>query len=331
MKSKDINKLVRPFAVPSNARAIWQITNTLIPYLGLIYLMYFMINKGVPYIFVLALSIIPGLFLVRVFIFFHDCTHKSFMANKKVMNILGHIFGILVFTSFYRWQREHVKHHSTVGNMDKRGVGDVWTMTVDEFKAASFGKKLGYRLYRNPFVLFIIGPIYVFLISERLPLQNKTKKDWLSNSITNIGVIAIIITVWLTVGLKYYLLIQLPVIFFAASAGVWLFYVQHQYDDVYWEDNENWDIIEAALKGSSVYKLPKILDWFTGYIGYHNVHHLNAKVPNYRLKKLYHSNSILRSKKEIKLFSSFKLMRLFLYDVKNKKLISYRKYKKTYA
>ncbi len=331
MSSKDMNKLVRPYAVPSNTRAIWQIVNTMIPYFGLIYLMYFMINQGVPYIFVLLLSIVPGLFLVRIFIFFHDCTHKSFMKNKKVINILGHIFGILTFTSFYRWQREHVKHHSTVGNMDKRGVGDVWTMTVDEYKAASIGKRFGYRLYRNPFVLFVIGPIYVFLINERLPLQNKTKKDWLSNSITNIGVIAIIVTVWLTVGLKYYLLIQLPIIFFASSMGVWLFFVQHQYDDVYWETTENWDVTEAALKGSSVYKLPRVLEFFTGYIGYHNVHHLNAKVPNYRLKKLYYSNIKLRSKKEIKLFKSFRLMGLLLYDVKNKKLISYRKYKKTYA
>lgn len=328
---KTLRENIKKFAVPSNKLAIWQMINTLIPYMLLIVAMYFMILYKVPYIFVILFSIIPGLFLVRIFIFFHDCTHKSFMKNRKSMNILGHIFGILTFTSFYRWQREHVKHHATVGNIDKRGVGDVWTMTVEEYQQSKWLKRFGYRLYRNPLVLFIIGPIYVFLISERLPFENKTKRDWLSNSITNIGVIAIIAIVWLTVGLKYYLMIQLPIIFIAASMGVWLFYVQHQYEDVYWESNKDWDINQAALQGSSVYKLPRLLEWFTGYIGYHNIHHLNARVPNYRLKKLYYSNENLRSDKEITFFKSLKLMRLCLYDVKTKKLISYRKYKKTYA
>ena len=247
------------------------------------------------------------------------------------MTILGHIFGILTFTSFHRCQREHNKHHSTLGYIDKRGIGDVWTMTVSEYKEAKWYKKLGYRLYRNPFILFVIGPIYVFVVSERLPFQNKTLKDWLSNSITNIGVLSILILVWITVGIKYYFMIQIPIIFFASSAGVWLFFVQHQYEDVYWEDNAHWDVTEAALKGSSVYRLPRLLDWFTGYIGYHNVHHLNAKVPNYRLKKLYHSSRLLQSNKEITLWQSLKLMNLFLYDVEQKKLITRRRYKKAYT
>ncbi len=328
MNNKEIRTLVSNYAKPSNKKAIWQMINTIIPYGILIYVMYLMIYHEIPYIFTFLFSIIPGLLLVRIFIFFHDCTHKSFLSNNKAMVILGNIFGILTFTNFYRWQREHVKHHSTVGNIDKRGVGDVWTMTVDEYNKSSRLKKFGYRLYRNPIVLFIIGPMYIFVINERLPLQNKTKRDWIGNSISNIGVLAIFLTVTFTIGIKYYLLIQLPVIFFASSLGVWLFFVQHQYEDVYWETNENWDVIDAALKGSSVYKLPRVLDWFTGYIGYHNVHHLNARVPNYNLKKLYTRNKIVQSKKEIKLFKSLKLMRLFLYDVKNKELITYRKYKK---
>lgn len=328
MDKKSINNLIRPYIEPSYTRAIFQILNTLIPYLGLITIMYFMIYYNVNYIFVLLIAILPALFLVRVFIFFHDCSHSSYVKSKRAMNILGTVFGILVFTSFKRWKKEHNYHHRTVGNIDKRGVGDVWTMTVDEYNESSTLKKLGYRLYRNPFVLFIVGPFYVFVISERFPRNLKTGGEWINYLITNIGILAIIMAVTFTVGFKYYLLIQLPIIFIAASLGVWLFYVQHQYEDVYWENSLKWSITDAALKGSSVYKLPRILNWFTGSIGYHNIHHLNARVPNYRLKKLFKSTSAFSESKQIKLFESLKLVKLFLYDVKSKKLISYHRYKK---
>jgi omega-6 fatty acid desaturase (delta-12 desaturase) len=300
--------------------------NTLVPYIGLTVIMYFMIQSGIAYIYVILLSIIPALFLVRIFILFHDCTHKSFLTNKKAMLILGHIFGILTFTPFTKWQRDHNIHHNSVGHLEKRGIGDIWMMTTDEYHAASRLKKIGYRLYRSPLVLFVIGPAFLFLVGQRIPTTH-TKKVWLSTMITNIGILAIILAVSFTVGFRYYLLIQLPTIFFAAIFGVWLFYIQHQYEDVYWARAMQWKSQEAALEGSSVYKLPKILEWFTGSIGYHNVHHLHPGVPNYNLRKAYDNIAELRESYVVTFFRSFKLAALCFYDEKKKVMISYRQYK----
>ncbi len=327
MERITINNIVRPYAKPSNTKAIWQIINTVLPYFGLIWLMYFLIDKGVHYLLVLPIAILPALFLVRIFILFHDCTHSSFMSSKTAMNIVGHLFGILTFTPYHQWQREHLTHHRTVGNLEKRGVGDVWTMTVDEYKQASRIKRLGYRLYRHPFFLFLIGPLYMFLINQRLPLQLKDNKDRFSLWFTNFSIVGIVVLVSLTVGFKYYLMIQIPIIFIASSLGVWLFFVQHQYEEVYWQEGDHWDIVDAALKGSSVYKLPRVLDWFTGNIAYHNVHHLNARIPNYNLRKLYYSTKAFRVSREIKVFESIRLAKLYLYDVANKRLITRKMYK----
>ena len=250
----NINSMTKNYSKPSSSKSSLQIINTLVPYLFILTGMYFLIKFNVPYVFTLILAIIASLFLVRIFILFHDCTHNSFLVSRKAMSFWGHVFGILTFTSFYKWKREHMTHHSTVGNIEKRGVGDVWTMTVNEYKKSSFSKKIGYRIYRNPIVLFLIGPIYIFLINQRFPTKNTSKKEWISLIVTNLSITAIIVLVSLTIGFKYYLLIQLPIIFFASSMGVWLFYVQHQYDDVYWETTENWKIQDAALHGSSVYQ-----------------------------------------------------------------------------
>lgn len=331
MDKKYINNLIRPFIKPSNKRAIFQITNTIIPYLLTLVGMYYMIQYGIHYFFVLLFSIIPALFLVRIFILFHDCTHGSFVKSKRATTVLGTLFGILVFTPFKKWKEEHRQHHRTVGNIDKRGVGDVWTMTVNEYKNTSKAKRFGYIVYRNPLVLFIIGPIYVFVISQRFPTKAMTKEFWIDLIITNLGVLLIILTVSFTIGFKYYLMIQLPIISIAGSLGVWLFYIQHQYDEVYWEDSEHWSVVDAALKGSSVYKLPAVLNWFTGSIGYHNIHHLNSRIPNYRLKKLFKSYKEMRVSKQIKLFQSFRLASLILYDEKSRRLISYRRYRKQYT
>lgn len=328
MQRKEINNLVRPFAKARDLKAYWQILNTLIPYFAILFLMYYLISIEVHYLFVLPLAIPGALFTVRIFILFHDCTHSSFMKSKKMMSFFGHIFGILVFTPFHPWQREHKEHHRTVGNIDKRGTGDVWTMTVEEYKASSKMKRFGYRLYRNPLVLFIVGPVYMFIIQNRLPINMKNRKDWKSLIITNIAVLAIILTVSFTIGFKYYLMIQIPIIFIASSLGVWLFFVQHQYEEVYWEESEQWDVTEAAFKGSSVYRLPLILDWFTGNIGYHNIHHLNARIPNYSLRKLFKATKEFHISKEFKIFESLKLARLYLYDQKNKMLITRKRYKK---
>lgn len=318
---------IKPYAKPSNARAILQMINTLIPFTMLIVAMYYMIQFNIPYIFVVVVSIVPALFLVRVFIMFHDCTHKSFVTSNKAMIVLGHIFGILTFTPFFKWQRDHIIHHRTVGHLEKRGIGDVWMMTTDEYEQASFFGKLGYRLYRNPFILFFIGPIFLFLVGQRFPTTN-TKKVWISTMITNLGILGIILAVTFTIGIQYYLLIQLPIIFFASISGVWLFYIQHQYEDVYWERSMRWKAMDAALEGASVYRLPLVLEWFTGAIGYHNVHHLNPRVPNYRLRKAYDAIPDLQESFVVTFFRSFKLALLCFYDEKKKVMISYRQYKK---
>jgi len=328
MERQLIHKLIKPYIKPSRGRAAWQIINTVIPYFGFIVLMYYMLNWGVHPVFVFLTAILPAMLMVRIFIFFHDCTHGSFLKSKRWMSFWGHLFGVLTFTPYNKWKREHIAHHRTVGNIDKRGIGDVWTMTVSEYNAAPFLTRLAYRLYRHPFVLFVIGPIYLFVVHERLPIGLKDKKDWFSVIFTNVMLAAIIVAVSLTVGFRYYLLIQIPIIFFASSMGVWMFFVQHQYDDVYWEHDPQWDIIDAAMEGSSVYKLPAFLDWATGYIGYHNLHHINAKIPNYRLKKAFRSHPFFQEGKIITLWKSFRLALLMLYEEQERKLISYRQYRR---
>lgn len=328
MNRKKLHELIRPFIKPSYSRATWQILNTVLPYFVLIGIVYLMISNGIHFIFTIPLLFIAGLLLVRVFIFFHDCTHNSFMKSKRTMTFIGHILGVLVFTPYYKWKRTHTEHHRTVGNLDKRGVGDVWTLTVEEYNNSSVLKRIGYRLYRNPLILFGVGPIYMFLIQERLPFGLETKKDWFSYIFTNIILALIIYTVTITVGFKYYLMIQIPIIYIASTLGVWMFFVQHQYEDVYWESKEKWDYIDAALRGSSVYKLPVLLDWFTGSIGYHNLHHVNARIPNYRLRKAFQSHELFKMSRVISLYKSFKLALLTLYDEKSKKLITFRQYRK---
>ena len=216
MQRKEINNLVRPFAKAKDLKAYWQILNTLGPYFAILFTMYYLISIEVHYLFVLPLAIPGALFTVRIFILFHDCTHSSFMKSKKMMSFFGHVFGILVFTPFHPWQREHKEHHRTVGNIDKRGTGDVWTMTVKEYKGSSRLKRFGYRLYRNPLVLFVIGPIYMFIVQNRLPINMKNRKDWKSLIITNIAILATILTISFTIVFRYYLMIQIPIIFIAS-------------------------------------------------------------------------------------------------------------------
>jgi omega-6 fatty acid desaturase (delta-12 desaturase) len=328
MERQAIHKLLRPHLRPSAWRVTWQILNTLIPYLGSIVLMYYMLQWGVPTLLILLLAIVPGMLLVRLFIFFHDCTHGSFLRSKRWMSFWGHVFGVLTFTPYYKWQREHITHHRTVGNIDKRGIGDVWTMTVAEYERASWQTRLGYRLYRHPLILFGIGPMYLFLIHERLPLHLKTKKEWFSVLFTNVALVAIALTVTWTVGFQYYLLIQLPILYVAATMGVWIFFVQHQYDDVYWEQEDDWDIVDAAMKGSSIYRLPAVLEWATGAIGYHNLHHLSAKIPNYRLKRAFLSHPFFQEGRTITFWRSLRLGALMLYEEQSHRLLSYRQYKR---
>lgn len=329
MKSSEWRQKLKPYTKVSLSKAWLQIINTLLPYMALLTVMGLGIYFKVPYPLVLLLAIPAGAFMVRGFIIFHDCTHLSFFKSKKANQILGHILGIVTFTPYTVWQSEHNKHHGTVGNLDERGIGDVWTMTVEEYLASSRFKRFIYRLYRNPIFLFLIAPFFLFAVLNRIPSTRfHNKKHYYSNLLTNAGIFLIALTVSLTLGLKYYLMIQLPVLFVASIMGVWMFFVQHQFDEVYWERHEEWDFIRAAIEGSSFYKLPLVLDWITGHIGYHNIHHLNPRIPNYHLRACYKNIHELHEGKTITFLNSFKLAMLTLYDEKSRRLISIRDLRK---
>jgi omega-6 fatty acid desaturase (delta-12 desaturase) len=288
------------------------------------------LSLQVSYLLTLGLSFIAAGFLVRIFIIFHDCGHGSFFKSRKANKIIGTILGSLVFTPYVRWHREHAIHHSSVGNLDERGVGDVMTLTVDEYSALSGWRKLYYRLYRNPIILFGFAPIILFVIWFRVFRKNMSRTVRNSVHITNMIVILFVSGLILLMDWKAFLLIQLPIIYIATSAGVWLFYVQHQFEDVVWTRTEEWDYKKMALEGSSYLKFPRILQWFSGNIGFHHVHHLSPKIPNYNLEKCHRENRIFESIKPVTFWPSIKTMNLKLWDEKMEKLISISQYKKRF-
>lgn len=314
----------KEYAIPNLNKSVTQIVSSLIFYFSTIGLMYFLVKRGVPYIFTFILSILGAGFLIKIFIIFHDCTHGSYFKSRKACEIVGNICGVLSFTSFNDWQHTHAVHHSTVGNLEKRGIGDVWTMTLEEYNNSSNNKKFLYRIFRNPVFLFLIAPFFLFLILNRFPSVAFRKKDIKSLLITDISLILIFLLCYFTIGVKFYLLIQIPILYFASLGGVYLFYVQHQFEDVYWEHNKNYDRYTAAFKGSSFFKLPKLLNYFSGNIGYHHIHHLNPSIPNYNLKNCYNNVLEFQEVKPVTLIEAFKTISLKLYDEKSKKLIGFR-------
>ena len=239
-------------------------------------------------------------------------------------HVLGAITGVLTFTPYYHWRREHAIHHASAGDLDRRGTGDVWTLTVQEYLEASRWKRFAYRLARNPVVLFGLAPLYLFVLQQRVPslkapLRERCSVDW-----TNLGIGALAAGLIGIFGLQAYLSIQLTVLMTAGSAGVWLFYVQHQFEGVYWERGDEWDYATAALQGSSFYKLPRVLQWFSGNIGFHHIHHLSPRIPNYHLEKCHQAEPLFQTVKPVTLFSSFKSFTFRLWDEQRRKLVGYR-------
>ncbi|MDB6068047.1 MAG: hypothetical protein JWR26_4255 [Pedosphaera sp.] len=314
--------MVAEYQQPSTWRAVWQIVNTLGVYAILWYLMYR--SLAVSWWLTLPLAILAGAFLVRGFIIFHDCGHGSFLKSSKANDIIGFITGILTFTPYHHWRWEHAIHHSSAGDLDRRGTGDVWTMTVQEYLESSTRKRISYRLMRNPFVLFVIGPLFLFMVSQRFPSKKANPRERYSVYMMNVALLAMAATLSLVFGLKNYVLIQLIVLAVAGGAGVWMFYVQHQFEDVYWERGDEWDFTAAALQGSSYYKLPRILQWFTGNIGFHHIHHLSSRIPNYNLERCHCAHPLFQQVKPITLVSSTKSFSLRLWDENLKKLVGYR-------
>ncbi len=315
---------IAPFGRPCTRKGTWQLVNTIVPYLGLLGLMIYGRLHGWPTPVTLALALPAAALMIRIFIFMHDCSHDSFFASPVANRITGFVTGVLTFTPFDEWKQSHQRHHATAGDLDQRGTGDIWTMTVDEYLAASRRKRLGYRLVRNPFFLLLVVPFYLSLIAYRIPKPGTGRAAVASVLLTDLALAAIAVTAWATIGLDNYLLVQLPVIVVSWTCGVWLFYVQHQFDGTHWSRHDDWDPIEAALLGSSYYKLPRVLQWFTGNIGLHHIHHLRPRIPNYHLQACQDSIPALQHLKPLTLRRSLRSAAMNLWDEQQQKLVSFR-------
>jgi len=321
---------VEPFRQAHRARALVELLQTLVPYVALSVLMVIAIRRGHPWV-MLALCGPAAAFLVRVFIIFHDCCHGSFFASQRANRIVGYATGLLTLTPFEKWQRSHVEHHATAGNLDRRGVGDMWTLTVSEFRAASRWKRLFYRVFRNPFVMFGIGPALVFLIRNRFSPAGATRRERFSVYFTNVGLAAALLAAHLTIGIPALLWGQLPTVLLAGAVGVWLFYVQHQFEDVYWACRQAWDPMKAALEGSSYYKLPPMLQWCTGSIGLHHIHHVQPRIPFYNLQRCQAAIPTFQAVPPLTIRRSLKALRLRLWDETDRRLVSLREIRDSLA
>mgnify|MGYP001942838616 FL=1 len=318
----NLKKEIKPFENPNAKSSVWQLINTVPTFFILWFLAYQALSVSVW--LSLGISIIAAGFVVRIFIIFHDCCHGSFFKNRKLNHLVGNITGIITMFPYDKWRREHSIHHATSSNLDKRGTGDVWIMTVDEYVNASKLERLRYRLYRNPFVMFVLGPLYLFLVSNRMNRKDAKKKERLNTHFHTLSIITLNGLLIYFIGWADYLMVQLPIMFIAGSLGIWLFYVQHQFEDSYFEDESDWDYVKAAIDGSSFYRLPKILQWVTGNIGYHHVHHLSPKVPNYHLEDVHEAIPPLQNATTITVGSSLKSIRFRLYDAKNKTFVTFK-------
>lgn len=316
-------KTIIKYNKPDFRKSIWQLINSILPYFVLWFLM--VQSLKVSYLLTLALAIIASGFLVRIFIIFHDCGHGSFFQSLKTNEIVGKICGILVFTPYYMWHKQHSGHHATTVNLDKRGVGDIWTMTVNEYLNATKWQRFAYRVFRNPFILFTFGPLFLFFIKNRFSKKDLTSKERWNVYFTNLILLAIAIGMSLLIGVKAYLLIQIPLIYFGHLFGLWLFYIQHQFEDVSWESGDSWDYKTAAIHGSSFLKLPLVLQWFTGNIGFHHIHHLSPRIPNYNLAQCQVENELFKDVKPITFLKTFKAMKLSLWDEASRQLVKFSK------
>ena len=314
---------LRAFQNPDSKKAIWQLINTLVPYVCLWYLMIRSIQLGYSYALTLVLTLPAAALLVRVFILFHDCVHGSFFPSKNANTFFGYLLGVLVFTSFEDWRFSHLRHHVTYANLDTRGYGDIWTMTRTEYENSPQLKRLQYRLYRNPIVLVGLGAFFNFLLSNRLPRRKVKRKERMSVLFTNLIIVVVILVAAKVIGWKTYLMIQLPVIWLAGAAGIWLFYVQHQFEGVYWARKDQWDSTRAATDGCSFYKLPAVMRWFSGNIGYHHVHHLGPRIPNYHLKKCYDAIEALQAKTPLTILKSLSSFHLKIWDEAQQKMVAF--------
>lgn len=294
---------------------------SVLPYAALSVLMYLALD--VSYLLVLAIGVPAAGFLLRTYILFHDCTHGSFVPGKRANAWLGRALGLVVYSPFHAWRHSHAVHHATAGDLERRGVGDVPTMTVAEYRSAPWSKRIGYRLFRNPLVMFGVGPLYALVVQPRLVSRGARPRIWRSTMGTNLAVVAYVGGLCWLMGWREFLLVQTPTALLAGAAGVFLFYVQHQFEDTYWASSEGWSYDDAALRGSSYLKLPKLLQFFTGNIGLHHVHHLNARIPNYNLQRAHDDHPIFHGVPTLSLWDGFRTVRLKLWDEDRRTLVTW--------
>ncbi len=313
--------VVAPYAQPRLARSVEDVATSVVPYLALSLLMYFALDAS--YLLALALAVPAAGFLVRTYIVFHDCAHGSFLRSKRANAWLGTACGLLVFAPFHRWRHEHAVHHATAGDLDRRGVGDVATLTVAEYHALSWRGRIGYRLFRNPLVMFGLGPAYAMILAPRWPSRSSRQRLRRNVIATDIALLALIWTLCWLVGWRDYLLVQAPTALLAGTIGVWLFYVQHQFEDTYWQSSDGWSYADAALRGSSYLRLPKVLQFFTGNIGLHHVHHLSTRIPNYNLQRAHDENPIFHDVPTLSLWDGLRAVRLKLWDEDRGRLVTF--------
>jgi len=310
-----------PYAVPDPRRAAADVATSALPYLILTALMY--AARDVSTELVIALALPATGFLLRTFVVFHDCTHGSFSPWRRVNTWLGVGCGLLVYSPFHSWRHEHAVHHATAGDLDQRGMGDVDTLTVAEYASRSSAQRLGYRLMRNPLVMLGFGPLWALILEPRLVPSWARKRFGAKILATDVALVAILAGLCALFGWHTVLLVQLPAAMLAGAVGIWLFYVQHQFEDVYWERKDEWSYAASALQGSSHLRLPTVLRFFTGNIGLHHVHHLSPRIPNYHLQRAHDENPVFHAAPELNLWEALLTLRLKLYDERSGRLVTF--------
>ena len=321
MGASEWKAAVARYQRPDPWRSAWQVVNSIGVYVMLWVALY--LTRDISAWLTLALSILAAGFAVRVFIIFHDCGHGSFFASRRANDVLGFVSGVLVFTPYQHWRWEHAVHHATSGDLDERGIGDVWTMTVQEYLAAPRSKRLLYRVLRSPVFLLLFTPALLFLVKQRFPSRQAGRRERRSVHWTNLALILMVAGLGITFGWMNFVLIQLTIVTVTGAAGVWLFYVQHQFEGVYWERGDDWDFVTASLRGSSFYRLPGILQWFSGNIGFHHIHHLSPRIPNYHLESCHRADPLFQSVKPVTLWSSLRSLSFRLWDEQQRRLVGF--------
>lgn len=313
------------YQTPSWSRAIAELAITAIPFVLVWYAMYWSLTHGQIWLYCLMLPFAVG-FVVRLFLIQHDCGHLAFFPGRRANDWLGRCLGVITITPYAHWRRAHALHHATSGNLGRRGIGDIDTLTVAEYRARPPWKRWRYRLYRNPILMFGIGPAFVFILQNRLPAGffRSGWRHWGSTLGTDLGIAAVVLAMIYAIGFGPFIAVHLPIMLLSASVGGWLFYVQHQFENTYWCKSEQWSMRDAALRGSSHYDLPLVLRWFTANIGMHHVHHLCSRIPFYRLPQAIGAEPGLRDTGRLTLWQSFRCVRLALWDEDTRRLVSFR-------